>query len=96
LSQNPSGTDAMAVLFLSLHSFAYRQRAWTSNLDEIGALVRDEAEEIEDERDDRDEVSETMDSGDDIDVTELANDDRRSDTYDWGEDDKCGCHLSMT
>ena len=78
LSQKPSGTVEMATLFcFSLHSFAYRQRAWTSNLDEIGALIRDEAEEIEDERDDRDEVSETIDSGDDIDETELANDDRR-------------------
>jgi len=83
LSQYPSGTVVMAVLFiLSLQSFAYRQRAWTSNLDEIGALISDEAEEIEDERDDRDEVSETIDSGDDIDETELANEDRRWETYD--------------
>lgn len=69
----------MAVLFiLSLQSFADRQRACTSNLDlEIGALISDEAEEIEDDLDDRDEVSEIIDSGDDIEETELANDDRR-------------------
>jgi len=68
----------MTVLFIfSLHSFAYRQRAWTSNLDEIGALVKDEAEEIEEERDDRDDVSEIIDSGEDIDETELAKEDRR-------------------
>jgi hypothetical protein len=84
----------MAVLFiLSLQSFAYRQRAWTSNLDEIGALISDEAEEIEDERDDRDEVSEIIDSGDDIDETELANDDRRWEMYDCGEG--ICCHFSM-
>jgi len=78
LSQYPSGTVAMTVLFIfSLHSFAYRQRAWTSNLDEIGALVKDEAEEIEEERDDRDDVSEIIDSGEDIDETELAKEDRR-------------------
>ncbi len=78
LSQYPSGTVAMIVLFcLSLHSFAYRHRAWTPNLDEIGAPVVDEADEIEDERDDRDELSEIIDSGDDADETELAIDDRR-------------------
>jgi len=78
LSQYPSGTVAIVgLLILSLHSFAYRQRAWTSNLDEIGALVNDDADEIEDERDDRDEVSETIDSGEDIEETELANDERR-------------------
>lgn len=73
----------MTVLFIfSLQSFAYRQRAWTSNLDEIGAAISDEAEEIEDERDDLDEVSEIIDSGDDIEETELANEDRRWETYD--------------
>lgn len=73
----------MMVLFcLSLHSFAYRQRAWTSNLDEMGAHASDEAEEIEDERDDRDELSDTIDSGDDIEETELASDERRWETYD--------------
>lgn len=78
LSQYPSGTVAMMVLFcFSLHCFAYRHRAWTSSLDEIGAPVVDEADEIEDERDDRDELSEIIDSGDDIDETELAKDDRR-------------------
>jgi hypothetical protein len=73
----------MIVLFcFSLQSFAYRQRAWTSNLDETVALIKDEADEIEDDRDDRDEVSETIDSGDDIEETELANEDRRWETYD--------------
>jgi hypothetical protein len=73
----------MAVLFiLSLQSFAYRQRAWTSNLDETGAPINDEADEIEDERDEHDVVSEIMDSGDDIEDSELANDDRRRETYD--------------
>lgn len=67
----------MVVLFFSLHSFAYRQRAWTSSLDEIGAHVNDDADEIEEERDDLDEVSETIDSGEDIEETELANEDRR-------------------
>ena len=75
----------------SLHRFAYRQRAITSSLD-AGALIRPEAEEIEDERDDRDEVSEIMDSGDDIEETELARDDRRRSAWAWGEDD---CHLSV-
>jgi hypothetical protein len=83
----------MTVLFcLSLHSFAYRQRAWTSrDLDEIGAAIKDDADEMDEERDDRDEVSETMDSGDDIDETEFANEERRQDTYDCGEE---VCHLS--
>jgi len=73
----------MNILFcFSLQSFAYRQRACTSNLDESGALISDEAEEIEDERDDLDELSETIDSGDDMDETELANEDRRCETYD--------------
>lgn len=73
----------MAVRFiLSLHSFAYRQRAWTSNLDETGAQVSDDAEEIEEERDDRDDVSEIIDSGEDIEETELANEDRRWPPYD--------------
>ena len=70
----------MIVLFLSLQSFAYRQRAWTSNLDEIGALVNDEADEMEEEREDLEELSETMDSGDDIEETELANEERRCET----------------
>jgi hypothetical protein len=48
----------------------------------MGAQVNDEADEIEDEREDRDELSEIIDSGDDIDETELANDDRRCKTYD--------------
>jgi len=74
----------MVILFiLSLHSFADRQRACTSNLGlEIGALISDEAEEMEDDLDDRDEVSETIDSGEDIEETELANEDRRWETYD--------------
>ena len=62
---------------LSLHCFAYRHRACTSSLDEIGAAAVDEADEIEEERDDRDEVSEIIDSGDDIEETELAKEDRR-------------------
>jgi hypothetical protein len=72
----------MAALLRSLHSFAYRHRAWTSNLDDRGALVSDDADEMEDERDDLDELSETIDSGDDIEETEFANDDRRCETYD--------------
>jgi len=76
----------MAVLIdFSLHSFAYRHRAWTSNdLDEIGALDSDDADEIEDERDDLEEVelSEIIDSGDDIEDTDVASDDRRWETYD--------------
>jgi hypothetical protein len=56
------------------------------------ALIRPEAEEIEEDRDDRDEESETIDSGEDMDETEFANDDRRWETYDWGED---VCHLSL-
>jgi hypothetical protein len=64
-------------------------------LDEIGA-VRDEAQEIEEDRDDREELSETMDSGDDIDETELANDERRCETYDCGEELRWGCHFSLT
>jgi hypothetical protein len=62
-------------------------------LDGIGALISEDAEEIEDERDDLDEVSETIDSGDDIEETELANEDRRWETYDCGEE-VC-CHLSV-
>jgi hypothetical protein len=62
-------------------------------LDEIGALVSEEAEEIEDDRDDREDVSEIKDSGDDIEDTELANEDRRCKTYDWGEE-VC-CHFSV-
>lgn len=89
----------MAALLRSRHSFAYRQRAWTSNLAVIGALVNDDADDIDDERDERDdldELSDTMESGDDIDETEFAKDDRRWETYDWGEDEKCGCHFSFT
>jgi len=85
LSQYPSGTVAMAVLIdFSLHNFAYRHRAWTSNDLEIGAFVNDDADEIEDERDDREELelSETIDSGDDIEDTEVASDDRRWEMYD--------------
>lgn len=94
LSQKPSGTGAMMVrAIFSLHRFAYRQRAWTSSLDARGALIRPEAEEIEDERDDRDEVSETIDSGEDIDETELASDDRRRSACAWGEEDS---HFSVT
>lgn len=44
---------------------------------EDGALTREEADEIEDERDVR-EVSETMDSGDEAVETELASDERRT------------------
>jgi hypothetical protein len=51
-------------------------------LDETGALVNDEADEMEDEREDLDELSETMDSGDDMDETEVAKEDRRWETYD--------------
>jgi hypothetical protein len=73
----------MTVRFiLSLHSFAYRQRACTSSLDDMCALIRPEADEIEEDRDDRDEESETIDSGEDMDETEFANDDRRWETYD--------------
>lgn len=60
---------------LSPHSFAERQRAKTSSL-VYGALVSDDADEIEDERDVRDE-SEIIDSGEDAVETELASDDRR-------------------
>ncbi|ROW16433.1 hypothetical protein VPNG_02847 [Cytospora leucostoma] len=59
---------------LSPHSFAERQRAKTSSL-VYGALVSDDADEIEDERDVRDE-SEIIDSGEDAVDTELASDDR--------------------
>jgi len=86
----------MAARFRSLHSLAYRQRAWISSFAEIGALVNDEADEIEDERDDLDELSETIDSGDDIEETEFARDDRRWETYGWGEEVKCGCHFSLS
>jgi hypothetical protein len=51
-------------------------------LDEKGAQVNDDADEIEEERDDLDEVSEIIDSGDDIEETELAKEDRRWQTYD--------------
>lgn len=60
------------IAYLSLHSFADRQRATTSSL-VCGALVSDDVDEIEDERD----VSEIMDSGEDAVETELASDDRR-------------------
>jgi hypothetical protein len=48
-------------------------------LEERGALIKDEADEIEEEREDLDEfeLSETIDSGEDIDETELAKEDRR-------------------
>jgi hypothetical protein len=88
-----------ALLDFSLHSFAYRHRAWTSNdLEGIGALVSDDADEIEDERDDREDVelSETIDSGDDIEDTEVASEDRRWETYDWGEELKWVCHFSVS
>lgn len=65
------GLDA----YLSLHSFAERQRASTSNL-VCGALVSDDADEIEEERDVRD-VSEIIDSGEDGVETEFAREDRR-------------------
>lgn len=61
-------------LNLSLHSFAYRHRAWTSNLDD-GALT-EEADEMEEEREILEE-SETIDSGEDALETELARDERR-------------------
>jgi hypothetical protein len=64
--------------FLSEHCFAYRQRAWTSSLDENGALMTDEADEIEEEREDRLELSETIDSGDDMDDDEFASEERRA------------------
>jgi len=64
-------------------------------LDERGALTSDEADEIEDEREDRDELSETIDSGEDIDETELANDDRRWRVYDEGEGVVRGSHFSL-
>lgn len=65
-------------LYLSLHSFAYRHRACTSNLVD-GALANDEADEIEDERDVRDE-SEIIDSGEDAVEIELASEERRVET----------------
>ena len=46
-------------------------------MDEIGALIRDEADEIEEEREDLVELSETIDSGEDINETEFAREDRR-------------------
>jgi hypothetical protein len=61
-------------LTLSLHSFADRYRAWTSNLDD--GAVTEEAEEIEEERESLDE-SETIDSGEDAVETELASEERR-------------------
>ena len=61
--------------YLSLHSFADRQRATTSSL-VCGALFSDDTDEIEDERDVRD-VSEIIDSGEEAVETELASDDRR-------------------
>jgi hypothetical protein len=64
------------MLYLSLHSFAERHRACTSNLAD-GALTSDEADEIEEEREVRD-VSETIDSGEDAVETELASEDRRA------------------
>jgi hypothetical protein len=63
-------------LYLSLHNFAYRHRAWTSNLVD-GALTNDEADEIEDERDVWDK-SEIIDSGEDMVEIELASDERRA------------------
>lgn len=47
-------------------------------MDENGALMTDEADEIEDEREDRLELSETIDSGDDMDDTEFASEERRA------------------
>jgi hypothetical protein len=44
-------------------------------LDESGALIKDEADEIDEEREDLVELSETIDSGEDIDETEFAKDD---------------------
>ena len=80
LSMQPSGTVAMIVLLFvrSEHCFAYRHRACISNLEDNGALISEEADEMEERREDLDEVSETIDSGDDIDDTEVARDDRRS------------------
>jgi hypothetical protein len=79
-STQSSGTVAMTVLLfvLSQHCFAYRHRACTSNLDDKGALIGREAEEMEERREDLDEVSEIIDSGDDADDTELASDERRT------------------
>ena len=77
LSSKSSGTEAIAglKLYLSLHSFAERHRACTSNL-VYGALTKDEADEIEEEREVRDR-SEIMDSGEDAVETELASEERR-------------------
>jgi len=48
-------------------------------LDERGALIKDEADEIEEEREDlvEFELSDIIDSGEDIDETEVAREDRR-------------------
>jgi hypothetical protein len=62
-------------------------------LDENGALMTDEADEIEDEREDRLELSETIDSGDDMDDTEFASEERRARRKPWG--DTFACHLSV-
>jgi hypothetical protein len=54
-------------------------------LDDNGALIRDEAEDMEEEREDLVELSEIIDSGDDIDETEVAKDDRRANVNPCGD-----------
>jgi len=73
-------------VLLSLHCFAYRRRACTSNLDVTGADINDDADEMEEEREDLEELSETIDSGEDIEETEFAKDDRLGKLYPVGDD----------
>lgn len=93
----PSGTVAMIVLLFvrSQHCLAYRQRACTSSLDDSGALISDEADDMDEEREDLVEVSETIDSGDDIEDTDVARDDRRSRLKPCGDKVVCPAHRSV-
>jgi len=54
-------------------------------LDDNVALIRDEADDMEEERDDLVELSEIIDSGEDIDETEFARDDRRANVNTCGD-----------
>jgi hypothetical protein len=65
-------------------------------LDERGALIPDEADEIEEEREDLEELSETIDSGLDTEETDVANEDRRLRLNPWGDTVVWPCHLSVT
>jgi hypothetical protein len=89
ISGTPSATGVMVVLkFLSLlQRLAYRQRACTSSLYERGALINEEADEMEEEREERDEISEIIDSGEEADEIEFANDDLRGNAQLIGEEE---------